>query len=81
MRVRGYGFSTPIPASARPGGSRFLPISSPVGFFLTKPSPFKADTGIPVGLAGIGYPLPSIVTTHTGRYKSHGATSLDLLEL
>jgi hypothetical protein len=33
MRVKGYGFGTPIPASARPDGSSFYPLSSPSGSF------------------------------------------------
>jgi hypothetical protein len=32
-RVCGYGFGTPIPVPTRPDGSRFLPVSSPVGYF------------------------------------------------
>ena len=43
-RVYGYGFGTSIPGPARPDESRFLPISSPVVFFLTKPSLFMAGT-------------------------------------
>jgi hypothetical protein len=39
LRVRGYGFGTPIPASARPDGFCFHPISIPTGFFLHQTRP------------------------------------------
>ena len=58
MRVHGCGFDTPIPASARPDGSEFLPISRPVGFFF-QPNPPHLKR-VPVGFAGFGYPLLSV---------------------
>jgi hypothetical protein len=52
LRVRGYGFGTPIPASARPDGFCFHPISIPTGFFFTKPAPFGAGIHRVIGFRG-----------------------------
>jgi hypothetical protein len=58
LRVRGYGSLTSRPTSARPDGSGFVALSKPVGFSLNQT--LLHLMRVPVGLAGVGYPLPYI---------------------
>jgi hypothetical protein len=52
-RVSGFGFPT-----SRPAGSVYLPISRPMGFIFNYT--LLHLMRVPVGLAGVGYPLTSV---------------------